>query len=667
MITSLKQSGIFNRNPVTKMNIPSKSLLFGTALVLMALSVHAQEQPSADEAFRMASDGGIPIDWTHRHIVFSSPSADPETLTNIKRDPRYWLQLVRRPASIDADSALGARAANIATVELGRPQGEELEDDGDMNSTSDEAGFGFGGHRGRSPPWRRPLSDRDWSEAMNTGFKSFGGSKYPAKYAFNSANPVPSCTNDYVVFTLGGSTSSSFNIVAFTNLYLNNGGGSSFCSGTTPTLLFAYYASTGSTAGGLNTSPVLSLDGTQIALIEAAASGAIFHVLKWQAASSVPAFPNSTASLHDCAVSSAPPCEYSVAYAGTNTATRSSPFVDYSTDTAYLSDNAGNVYAISPVFSGGTPAIKSGWPINVGSVTPLGPPVYDSVSQRVFFARATNGSLYDIQTTAACGVTPAPCLGGSISVGSGTITEPPIVDSTTQKVFVFSNAAPSGSGITGAAVVQTSTSLASRIVAGLGGGSVNSIRVGDFNNAYYSSGAGAVGAALYACGDSSSTGVDAPVLYAFPFASTPTAGTLNPSALTGSGLFLTTGQAAAGSCSSITENYNQTTGNDRIFVGVASNCATGEAGGCILSYDITSGFPSGTPSTAPAAHAAEPGGTSGIIIDNVADQSSGSKLTTDIYFLSAETSGGVGQSCSTYSGGATSGNCAVSLTQNGLH
>jgi hypothetical protein len=264
-------------------------------------------------------------------------------------------------------------------------------------------------------------------------------------------------------------------------------------------------------------------------------------------------------------------------------------------------------------------------------------------------------------------VTPAPCLGATISVTSATITEPAIVDSTTQKVFAFSNGAPSGSGVTGAAVVQTDTSLsaASKVVAGIGGGKINSIRLGDFNNSYLSSGASAAGAALYACGDSSNGIVDAPVLYAFPFTSTPTAGTLSSTPIAGSGLFLTASQLFPGSCSSITENFNQTTNKDTIFVGVTSNCATGETGGCMLSYDITSGFPSGTAITAPSAHAPEPGGTSGIIIDNVADQGGGTKFTTDIYFLCAQ-SGGVGQVCAKYSGGTNSGNCAVSLTQKGL-
>lgn len=218
--------------------------------------------------------------------------------------------------------------------------------------------------------------------------------------------------------------------------------------------------------------------------------------------------------------------------------------------------------------------------------------------------------------------------------------------------------------MSGASVVQTDTSLGNKVVVGIGGGTANAIGLGAFNNTYLSSGANAPGAALYACGDDSTN--DAPVLFAFPFTSIPTAGTLNPTPLVGSGLFLTTGPTIPGSCSSITENFNQTTNKDEIFVGVSAgttgNCGTGEIGGCILAFDVTAGFPPGTPSTAPAAHVVEPGGTSGIIVDNVADQGNGTQVTTDIYFLS-----GKSQPCSRYSGGSSSGNCAVSLTQTGLH
>jgi hypothetical protein len=62
--------------------------------------------------------------------------------------------------------------------------------------------------------------------------------------------------------------------------------------------------------------------------------------------------------------------------------------------------------------------------------------------------------------------------------------------------------------------------------------------------------------------------------------------------------------------------------------------------------------------TAPSAQAPEPGGTSGITVDNVSDEAGGTKLTTDIYFFSAQ-SGGVGQTCAKYSGGTVAGDCAV--------
>jgi hypothetical protein len=592
------------------------------ALVLtgIARSAWSQEQWSTDEAFRMVSGAGVPSDWTHRHVVFSSVSSI-ETLSDIQQEPRYWLQQLRRREF---------------------PVTEK-----------------------RWVPRRRERIERDWNEAMNTGFSSFNGVVYPAKYSFNSANPTPSCNNDFVVFTSGLSgPATNFNIVAFTNLYLNGSGGSPFCAGAGPKLLFAYYASTGSTPGGLNTSPVLSLDGTQVAFIEAAGSGAIFHVLKWQATASTPTFPAITGTLSNCVSISALPCEYSLNFSGTTRSTNSSPFVDYKNDTAYVSDNAGNIYAISPVFGGGAPAVKSGWPVSVGG-SPVMAPVYDSVSKRVFAADAS-GKLYYVATTGTCSVTPAPCLGGSVSVSSGSVPEPPVIDSSTQKVFVFTNSAPSGSGVTGAAVVQVTTALSNKVVAGIGGGSTNVIHLGDFNNIYLSSGPGASGAALYACGDSSLLVIDAPVLYAFPFTSTPSSGTLNPSSIAGSGLFLTTGQLSAGSCSSITENFNQSTSRDSIFVGVTKNCGTGETNGCVLSYNITGGFPSGTSATAPSAHAPEPGGTSGIIVDNVSDQAGGAKLTTDIYFFSAE-SGGAGQSCAKYSGGTVAGDCAVSMTQTGLN
>jgi hypothetical protein len=53
------------------MKIAYKRVLFGAAFSLIPLSVLAQVQPSAAEAFRMVRVAGVPIDWTHRQVVFS--------------------------------------------------------------------------------------------------------------------------------------------------------------------------------------------------------------------------------------------------------------------------------------------------------------------------------------------------------------------------------------------------------------------------------------------------------------------------------------------------------------------------------------------------------------------------------------------------------------------
>src|SRR5947207_2597354 len=64
-------------------------------------------------------------------------------------------------------------------------------------------------------------------------------------------------------FLSGGSGQA--NLVAFKNLYVNPSG-TGFCSGTAPTVSWAYNVSTGSS--GINTSPILSLDGTKVAFVE---------------------------------------------------------------------------------------------------------------------------------------------------------------------------------------------------------------------------------------------------------------------------------------------------------------------------------------------------------------------------------------------------------------
>jgi len=65
-----------------------------------------------------------------------------------------------------------------------------------------------------------------------------------------------------------------------------------------------------------------------------------------------------------------------------------------------------------------------------------------------------------------------------------------------------------------------------------------------------------------------------------------------------------------------TEFYNSTLGKDYLFVAVTNNCIATTGGGdagCVMSLDITAGFPTVNAGTTALAAA---GGTTGIIVDN---------------------------------------------------
>jgi len=518
---------------------------------------------------------------------------------------------------------------------------------------------------------KRPTLKRDWRQTFQTGgtVYTFTSPTYPAKFSFSTGNPTPNCSADYVVFTLptGGSTfPGNFNIIAFNNLYVSAAGGSPFCSGTAPIAIFEYNAS--SAGGTLNGSPVLSLDGTLVAFVENAASangGAVFHVLEWQSGdiqtkdTKFPAAYNSSA-LANCAINGAvAPCEYNLQYtpsASSNPATLSSPFVDYSTDTAYVSDDGGNVYAIAPVFTAtptNPPVVSSGWPVNVGASLILTPPVYDDVSGNVFVASSTGTEFFvktAASTTGSCLSGSAPCVGSNTFAftGGGSIVESSIVDSSTGRVWVFGTqaGAPAGSY-----VVQTDTRLsaASVVADQIGTGTVNAIRPGTPDNNYFTN---VATGKFYACGQNAAGAAE---LFAFGFNGS---GVMNTTQVTGSPLLLLNTAIKSDPCTgALTEIFNQSDSTDWIFAGVKGNCIGTLAGsnGCVMSLNSTSTFPA-----AVANELAANGGTSGIIVDNVSD-ANGTQITTDIYFMLL-----LAQSCVDYLGSNHSGNCAVSATQSGL-
>lgn len=569
--------------------------------VLLCLGVWAtaDELPSPEPAGRV----GVPYDWTHRHVVFAQPQTF-ERLREVQSDPRYWHQVYRRELAVSTQVAV------------------------------------------HTPPLRPNLKP-DWGMSLGTAALTFTNLvSYPAKYSFNASNPTPSCTNDYVVFTLPTSTSTKINVMGFNNLYVNSAG-TGLCSGTVPTAIFAYNASQSS--GPMNSSPVLSLDGTKIAFVEDASS-AQFHVLHWTSGNVSATFgsPFNSSAMANCATNGdVAPCEYSVTYAST-TATLSAPYVDYANDIAYVTDDTGHVSAITPVFGSGTPAIKSGYPVAVSGSTNMTPPVYDSQSKNVFVADK-KGNLYYIRTVSGssgtCSSGSPPCLGlTTLSIVSNKqICEAPLVDSTSGTVFVFAN----NSGSSTSTVTQASTVLTNSKVANIGQATSQNIYAGTFNNAYISSGPNS--GLLYACGAAASSNI--PSLYAISFTGT----TMNTGTPAHGPLALATATAA---CLPLTEVYNQGTSNsDLLFAGVSTKCSASITGGCVQSFNITSGFPSANMNIV-----AETGGTTGIIVDNVANGSSSTANQANIYFISQGT-----QSCTKNTGGTNaSGNCAIKLTQTGL-
>jgi len=173
----------------------------------------------------------------------------------------------------------------------------------------------------------------------------------------------------------GGVSGSQANIVGFNNLYA--GSGSPLCAGYSyPTFTFSYAAG----IMEINTSPVVSLDGRKIAFIENDPTvGFLLHVLTLGTDTEHGSCTNSGTATPTCASAAVIPgstsgsnaIDYMVPLGALTTAAVispvedqfSSPFVDYSTDTLYVGDSDGYLHAVSPVFGGGTPALKSGFPV----------------------------------------------------------------------------------------------------------------------------------------------------------------------------------------------------------------------------------------------------------------------------------------------------------------
>jgi hypothetical protein len=427
-----------------------------------------------------------------------------------------------------------------------------------------------------------------------------GAQTFPAKYVFD-VTAAPSCANDFVAIGIPAAPAAGgqANIVGVNNLY--SGGAGALCP-TGPTVTFAYASGTGQVPAPLS----ISQSGKQIAYVENLATGSsYFHVLTIgttanegtsATAAVVPGTGGSNAV--DQRVLLSPDG------GTTNQSSTNAAFVVYTlndaSDVAYVTtysmagSGSGYLYKIGSVFNGAaTPTIL--WSAAIDAVPST--PVYDAVSNTVFFTDS-NGR---IDYVADSGTSPPVVYGAVVAAGT-TSENAVVVDSIGQMVYASFN-----SNGTNAIIVQAPiANMASFVSVPVGKGSTiyTSPYEPDFNNAFYTRSGTPL---LYVAGTDTTTGT-IPTLYSVGFNGS---GVMNSSA--GSSAALATGMADS---SPVSEFYDAALEKDYLFVGVTNNCAAttfGGTAGCVMSLDITTGFPSVT-----AASTALPatGGTSGIVVDN---------------------------------------------------
>jgi hypothetical protein len=468
---------------------------------------------------------------------------------------------------------------------------------------------------------------------MDLGAGAMGLTTFPAKYTFTTA--AGSCANDYVAFSTGilGAASQA-TIAAYKNLY-------TACGGTVPTVAWQY-----NTAGDSFLSPVLSLDGSQIAYVQyvclssCGVTGEVDEsslvVLKWKSNPSLVTLSSTApASYRACAA----PCMTALTFANSGFSGFSSPFYDYASDTVYIGDDTGALHQFTGVFKG-APAenTASPWPITLGSA-PLSQPVLDHVSGDIFVGD-TGGFYYGVNAST-----------GAVTGASAQLDfvyglwDAPLVDSSAQMTYVFSGNDGqtdcydeySGEyGCSGVFSFPTNftnlANLESQVYVGY-----YPLFTGAFDNIYLSSSASSPTGHLYVCGETDYDFVQ--TLNQIPITANVMGGQSVSSYYLGDGY----------PCSAVTEFYNTNAAADYIFLsveGAYQGCT--QDTGCVFGFNVTTG----AVPTAPTAGSAEAGGTSAIVIDNAGAGAGASQ----IYFTTLSNTG----TCAT-SGGT--GLCAVQTSQ----
>jgi hypothetical protein len=334
----------------------------------------------------------------------------------------------------------------------------------------------------------KAVDHRDWSAGFGAGRLAFG--QYPAKWTFDPFAPVTiaNCNSDFVVFGLNvagsvGVAGTQANLIGLNSLYSSQQPGPTPLCGASPTYLFAYNITT-IPNGRILTSPVLSLDGTKVAFMEtstvAGTRQTVMHVVNIPASNPSPLFPQGSSAASPVVPAGMVSVNISAAQSA-----RSSPWVDYATDTMYVATDDGRLHKISPVFNNPPVPETSPWPLLVNPGSVFTRPVFDDVTHNVFLGEGT-GRVYVVNVISQ---SVTPIVVGALGSTNPRVLDSPIVDSTAGTFL----ATTSNDG-TSAAVVQYHTSspftLIARARIGKGStgapGTVVNLYGGDFDNTYFS-------------------------------------------------------------------------------------------------------------------------------------------------------------------------------------
>src|SRR3984957_14303983 len=598
-----------------------RGLFIAAGLLLLALPLLGQ----ATEKGVLSGDGGheqshlgYPQDWSSRHLLMPGMRAE-DVLAAGDHEPRHVYNMVMRQVAAE-------------NLRLRRPR-------------------------------RPPQTEIDWAVSLENGYVP--QNQFPAKYRFDVA--AQNCNSDYVVLGLTVTSGVQANLVGINNLYT---GAAPTCNSGSPWVAFAYNTVT-QTGGQIKTSPELSTDGTKVAFVESTAGASYFHVVVLP--NPIPSPPSQSGTVlspqtpTSCTKPTTVGCMTTLTIESTATNSNSSPWVDYSTDTAYVGADNGLLYKISPVFGGGQPVLvndPTNWPVTVSNQTIkiLTAPVVDDTAGLIFLGDG-EGYLYSVKLSSPVKTYAARQTVGWATHGSGTgIVDPPIAvtdpaNFATDRVFAFTGCSQ-GVG-SGGAIAQLPATFATGVpttantvdlgsASGTGNCTGKNVHSGAFDNAFWVN--GSASGHMIACGFVNNGGVPSnPQMYFFPFNAS------HVITSTGSSKFVVN-TTKGDECSPLTEFYNGTT--DRLFFGVG--LTDGFLESSTITTSLTTPNCTGTPTSSCVAAPLALGGTSGIVIDN--EVSNGG---TNIYFSTVAPGSVNGQKCNV-SGGTANPYCVVKLTQASL-